>query len=153
MEKAATTKDVLLNRMEHKYLCYFSNLDFNWVFFICNSHQYHIWFKRDRKVQIPNFIDVLWHAETSCHNYLNKMLNFYHIWNFIPKHHKNFTKKFINIKVKCLEKIGSAWFIYQKWQVISTIYKLFEYIFWWNCLEFSDKIDLTMGMTIFNNIK
>ena len=31
------------------------------------------------------------------------------------------------IKLKYLEKIGSAWFSYKKWQVMSTIYKLFEY--------------------------
>ena len=30
-----------------------------------------------------------------------------------------------------------------------TIYKLFEYNFWWKCLEFSDKMDPTIQMTIF----
>ena len=49
--------------------------------------------------------------------------------------------------------MGSAWFVYKKWQVISTIYMLFPYNFWWNCLEFSDKIDLTIQMKIFNNVK
>ena len=43
------------------------------------------------------------------------------------------------------------WFIYKEWQVISTTYKRFEYNFWWNCLEFSDKMDLTIEMKISNN--
>ena len=47
----------------------------------------------------------------------------------------------------------SAWFINKKWQVISTIYKLFQYKFWWNCLEFNDKMDLTFQIKIFNNVK
>ena len=41
-------------------------------------------------------------------------------------------------------KTGSAWFIYNKWQDISTICKLFEHNIWWNWLKFSDKMDLTM---------
>ena len=41
------------------------------------------------------------------------------------------------IKTKMPEKIESAWFIYKKWQVISTICKLSEYNLWWNCLEVS----------------
>ena len=45
-------------------------------------------------------------------------------------------------------KIGSAWSIYKRWQVISTIYKLFQYNFWWNCLEFSDKMDMTIQIKI-----
>ena len=52
-----------------------------------------------------------------------------------------------------MEKIGSTWFIYKKWQVISTIYKLFEYNFWRKCLEFSDKMDLIIQIKIFNNAK
>ena len=39
------------------------------------------------------------------------------------------------------------------WQVLSTICKLFEYNFWRNCLEFSDKMDVTIQMGIFNNVK
>ena len=51
-------------------------------------------------------------------------------------------------------KIESTWFNCKKWEVISTVYKLFEYAFWWKCLEFSYKMDLlTIQMTIFSNIK
>ena len=50
-------------------------------------------------------------------------------------------------------EIGSAWFIYKKWKIISIIQKLFEYNFWWNCLEFRDKMNLTIQMKIFNNVK
>ena len=49
-------------------------------------------------------------------------------------------------------KIGSAWFIYKKWQDMSTMYKLFEYNFWRNCGEFRDKMDLTIQREIFNNV-
>ena len=56
-------------------------------------------------------------------------------------------------KTKIPEKIGSAWFTYKWWQVISTICKLFEYNFLWNCLEFSDEMDLTIQVRIFNNVK
>ena len=50
-------------------------------------------------------------------------------------------------------KIRRAWFIYKKWQVISTIHKLSEYNFWRKCLEFSDKMDRIIQMTIFKNAK
>ena len=54
------------------------------------------------------------------------------------------------MKVKCLEKIGSAWFVYKKWQVMSTICMLIECNFRWNCEEFYYTMDLTFRMTMFN---
>ena len=60
---------------------------------------------------------------------------------------------FTKIKLKWLEKRDNAWFSYKKWQVISTIYKVFEYNFWWKWLEFSGKMDLTIYMKIFKNVK
>ena len=52
-----------------------------------------------------------------------------------------------------MEKIGSAWFNYKKKRVISTIHKLFEYNVCWNCLKFSDKMDLSILMRTSNNSK
>ena len=37
--------------------------------------------------------------------------------------------------------------------VISSICKLFGHNFWWNCLEFSDKIGLAIPIKVFNNAK
>ena len=52
------------------------------------------------------------------------------------------------------KKEGSAWFTYKKWQVIiSTIYKLSESNFRCNCLEFDYKMNLTIPIRIFNNVK
>ena len=65
-------------------------------------------------------------------------------------------KTFITILLitcKSKTKIGSARFICKKWQVISTIYNVFDYNFWWKCSEFSDKINLTIQMKIFKNVK
>ena len=47
----------------------------------------------------------------------------------------------------------SVWYIYKKFQIISTIYMLFEYIFLWNCVEFSHKMALTIQTRLFNNVK
>ena len=52
-----------------------------------------------------------------------------------------------------LGKVESAWFVYKKWQIISTIYQLCEYSFGLNCLKFSDKMDLTIRVRIFNNVR
>ena len=65
--------------------------------------------------------------------------------NILPIIYQNITKM--------PEKNRSVWFIYKKLQVISTIYKLFGYNFWWNCLEFTDKMGLTIQMRMFNNVK
>ena len=42
--------------------------------------------------------------------------------------------------------------IHKGWKIISTISNLFEYNMWWNCLEFIDKMELTIQTRIFNNI-
>ena len=33
------------------------------------------------------------------------------------------------------------------------MYKLSEYNFWWNCLELTDEMDLTIQIRLFNNVK
>ena len=38
-------------------------------------------------------------------------------------------------------------------KVMSTIYKLFGYNFWFNFLEFRDKISLTIQLRLFNEVK
>ena len=75
------------------------------------------------------------------------------IINDWPLHQSLFwpLRPFTKIKVKCLEKLGSAWCIYKKRKLSST-YELFEYNFMQNRLESSNKIDLTIQM-IFNHEK
>ena len=43
-------KDVLIDRIEHEYLFYCSNLVVNGYFLITNPHKYRVGFKRDRAV-------------------------------------------------------------------------------------------------------
>ena len=42
-----TTKDVLIDRIEHEYSFYCSNLIDNNCFLIFNPHKYHLWFNID----------------------------------------------------------------------------------------------------------
>ena len=63
-----------------------------------------------------------------------------------------FYRQLTKIQVKFLVKIGNAWFIFKKWQVISIILKLFQYKFR-NCLEFTDKMDLTIQIKTLNSVK
>ena len=56
---------------------------------------------------------------------------------------------FAQSELQCSYKVCS----YKKKECISTIEKLFGYFFWWNCLEFRDKMYLTIRMRIFNNSK
>ena len=39
------TKDILLDRIEHKYFFYYSNIVANGSISISNPRKYHIWFK------------------------------------------------------------------------------------------------------------
>ena len=50
-------------------------------------------------------------------------------------------------------KIEIAWFIHKTFHVISAIYKLFEYTFLLNCLEFSNKMTLPIQTRMFNKVK
>ena len=47
------------------------------------------------------------------------------LFHYVIKLYRQFTK----IALKCLEKIGTVLFIHKKWQVTSTIEKLFDLIF------------------------
>ena len=51
----------------------------------------------------------------------------------------------------CLWDVAS--YIYIQATYMHTIYKLFPYNFRWNCLVFSDKMDLTIQIKIFSNVK
>ena len=51
-----------------------------------------------------------------------------------------------------MEKLRKC-LVYLKTHFISIMYKLFSYNFWWNCIEFSDKMCLTIQMKMFNNVK
>ena len=75
---------------------------------------------------------------------LLKKTSFEYVITILPVTYQN--------KTKTPRNIGSAWFIYKKWQVISAIYKLFAYNFLRNCLEFSNNMDLTIRMRT-NNVK
>ena len=55
---------------------------------------------------------------------------------------QKFYQQFAEIELKCQEKIGSAWLkkaltksSYKNLQVLSTIYKLYGYNFWWKGLD------------------
>ena len=56
-------------------------------------------------------------------------------------------------KTKMPGNKGCHSFLYKKWKVISTVYERSKYPFWWNYLNFDDKIDLTIPMPIFKNVK
>ena len=64
---------------------------------------------------------------------------------------EQFYRQLTKIKPKYLEKIGSSWFIYKKFQVMSTISELFGYNFLWKCLKICHKMDITtIQKRIFN---
>ena len=48
----SSCKDVLLDRIKHACLFYFSNLVANNCFLFFNPHKYHVGFKRDRLVEV-----------------------------------------------------------------------------------------------------
>ena len=63
---------------------------------------------------------------------------------------RNLSRSVTKIKLKCLEKRGSFWCNYKKYQV-SIIHKLFEYHIWWNCLKFRNKMNLPFWIWTFNS--
>ena len=81
-------------------------------------------------------MDLLWHGKNSCHNYINVIFTIYetlfeNVITILPITYQ--------IKLKFLEKIRSAWFIYKKFHIVSTMYKLFEYNFLCNCFSLAIK--------------
>ena len=68
------------------------------------------------------------HCENSRHN--DNHVNIFTIYQILFQNVITIFPITYQNKPKMPGKIGSAWFLYKKWQVISTIYKLFEYHFW-----------------------
>ena len=56
-------------------------------------------------------------------------------------------------KTKVPEKNKKRLVAYKKRQIISAIYKLFQYNFWWKCLEFINQMYLTIQMRISSSVK
>ena len=56
-------------------------------------------------------------------------------------------------KAKVPEKNKKRLVAYKKRQIISAIYKLFQYNFWWKCLEFINQMYLTIQMRISSSVK
>ena len=56
-------------------------------------------------------------------------------------------------KNKMPEKIVMPGLFIRSYNYIPTISKLFGYNFWWKCLEFNDKICVTIRMRISINVK
>ena len=73
--------------------------------------------------------------------------------NIYSKRSYSFYRYFTKAKLKCLGKIGSAWFVKKKLQFTSTTYKLFRRNVWWNYLELSNKMGLNIPMRIFKSVK
>ena len=99
-------KDVLLNKMKHQYLFCFFNLAVNSCFLISNLHKYHILLNitQKRLFKYQTWLIFSWHCK-SC--------NVFTIYETLFQNVINIYQWFTNIKLKHLEKIGSAWF-YQK---------------------------------------
>ena len=87
-----------------------------------------------------------------CHNDI--ICYFFDMYKTLFQNVINFLLKFsTKIKLKLLGKNGKCLVYFSEVSNFSTIYKLFEYNFWWSRLEISDKMNLTIHMIIFNNLK
>ena len=95
-------------------------------------------------------------------NIFNQLLvfpdrSFQHKYSTKNKRNSYFTDELVNLRLELMNGFQDIWkmklSIPNKWQIISTIYKLFEYNFSWNRLEFSDKMDLAIQMRTFNCVK